>query len=88
MSATEQGLADQLRELAERPEMMTAAHLAIENELIEMRDSGIFIGPHANGLAVKNKDGSPSPVIRMGTRMAIQMILRVLADQVEREGRA
>lgn len=81
-------LPTQLRELADRPEMMTAAHLEIENQLIELRDSRITFGLHANGLVCKEKDGTPSDVIRMGTRMAIQQILRALADQLEQEDSA
>jgi len=72
-----------LRKIAEDHELMTAAHLAIENKLIDLRDSGIMIGVHANGLVVRGKDGSASEVIRMGTRMGIVMALKAIADHIE-----
>jgi hypothetical protein len=61
------------------PEKLTAIHLAVEDELISMRDSRIQLLSNgrfsANGLVVCEMDGSPSDVIRLGTRDAIKLIL-------------
>jgi hypothetical protein len=80
--------AEELRRLAEDPDTLKAVHLAIEDQLIDMRDSRMFMGYGgslpANGLVVREADGSPSEIIRMGTRHAITAILRALADHVER----
>jgi hypothetical protein len=61
-------------------EKLTAIHIAVENELIELRDMGVQLiyGNRfpANGLVVREKDGSPSAIIRIGTRNAIAMILK------------
>lgn len=54
------------------PEDVEAARVAIEDELVEMRDARMFTGPHANGLVVREKDGGDSSIIRLGTRQAIQ----------------
>lgn len=82
--------AEELRQLAEDPDTLTAVHLAIEDQLIDMRDSGMFMGYGnslpANGLVVREADGSPSDIIRMGTRHAVTAILWALADHVEQTG--
>lgn len=81
----EQNLSSQLRGLIERPELLTAVHLKIEDQLIELRDSRTSFGLHANGLVCNERDGEPSPVIRIGTRMAIKEILMAFADELEKE---
>lgn len=79
-----------LRRIADDPELMQAAHLAIEDELIELRDSCMMIGSSvglpANGFVVREKDGSPSPVIRLGTRPGIVMALKAIADRIDADG--
>lgn len=76
-----------LRRIADDPELMTAVHLAVEDHLIELRDSGMIIGGPsglpANGFAVRNKDGSPSEIIRLGTRLGIQYALNALAARID-----
>jgi hypothetical protein len=78
-----------LRQIADDPDLMQAVHLAVEDHLIELRDSGMMIGGAmglpANGFAVRNKDGSPSEIIRLGTRPGIQYALRALADHLDKE---
>jgi hypothetical protein len=80
-------LAAALRKMAQDPELLTAVHLKIEDLLIEMRDSGLSImnvrGGPANGLVVRYPDGSPSDIIRFGTRDAIRLALEGAADHVE-----
>lgn len=75
--------------------MVEAIRLRLENELIEMRDAGLFVIPAANGLVVRNYDGSPSDIIRIPTRMAVRTtleaaapliagkVLRALADEMD-----
>lgn len=77
-----QAVAQALRQASADHELMTAMHVKIEDELIELRDMGILTA-NRNGLVVFDKDGEPSPVIRMGTRTAIIRILDVLADHLD-----
>lgn len=84
MSAGEIDLANLLRGIAKRPELIRGAHIQIENELIDLRDRGMFIGTPANGLAVNYKDRTSGP-IRIGTHMAIKMILEALANQIDKQ---
>lgn len=52
------------------------AHLAIENHLIELRDLRISVHGPANGWVVKEFDGTPSPVMRIGTRDGLRIAIR------------
>lgn len=80
-------LAAILRAVADDPQLMLQAHLAIEDELIDMRDRRMFIGGPtglpANGFVVREQDGSPSDVIRIGTKPGIQMALRAIANHLD-----
>ena len=55
------------------PHALTLAHLAVEDELIERRDARISVLGPANGLIVNEYDGSSSPIMRMGTREALEL---------------
>lgn len=69
--------------LADDANAVQAAHVALEDQLIALRDAGVqATGPrgHArNGLSVCDPSGAPSPVIRAGTEDAVRMTLRALA---------
>lgn len=53
---------------------------AVEDALIEMRDSRIFL-LRGNGLVVYEKNGEPSHIIRLGTEMA----LKIAIDAINKE---
>jgi hypothetical protein len=53
-------------------EALTVAHVAVEDLLVDMRDSHMFTLA-ANGLVVNNKDGSLSDIKRLGTRQGLQL---------------
>jgi hypothetical protein len=76
--------AQALRDLAKDPAALQAAHMKMEDVLVDMRDMGILAGgPRGvarNGLAIFDKDGEPSPIIRIGTREAVAMVLTAVAD--------
>lgn len=69
------------------PEDLTAAHLALEDQLVEMRDDRmwVWIGgrPPGNGLVIREKDGSDSHLIRIPTRMAIEMAIKAILERAE-----
>ena len=54
------------------PAEMETARLAVEDELIARRDSRIGV-VRRNGLCVFERDGEPSPVIRMTIEDAIRI---------------
>jgi hypothetical protein len=63
---------------------LTAAHVAVEDVLIDFRDRRIGVLGFANGFVVREADGSESSIIRLGTRdglrIAIKAYLAALAE--------
>jgi hypothetical protein len=57
-------------------EELTQLHVHVEDILIMMRDSRISELTCANGLVVREADGKPSEIIRIGTRWACEMIVK------------
>jgi hypothetical protein len=49
------------------------ARLAVENTLVELRDSRISVLNRGNGLVIREFDGSESSVIRMGFETALRI---------------
>lgn len=68
-------------------EALTAAHCAVETELVELRDSRISVFGPANGFVVSERDGSNSGILRLGTReglaVGIAAYLECLAAKAE-----
>jgi hypothetical protein len=70
---------DELTALADDPILMEVGRRAVEDELVDFRDSGIFILRN-NGLVIKGKDGSNSHIIRLSAVDAVRIALRAIAD--------
>lgn len=66
---------------------LTVLHVYMEDILIEFRD-GRLSELCANGLVVRERDGTPSPMIRIGTRAACRMIIRKFLDMRGDSGEA
>jgi hypothetical protein len=60
-------------------EEMEVGRQAVENALVELRDSRISLLGRGNGLVIRECDGTPSSVIRMGLEAA----LRIAMDAIE-----
>lgn len=68
-------------------EALTAAHIAVEDVLIEFRDSRIGVLGRANGFVVNERDGSPSSIMRLGTREGLRIAIKAyLSTQRSAEG--
>ncbi len=76
---------EKVRSLADDPEALLAAHISLEDLLVEMRDSRMWIGMPANGLVIRERDGSKSAIIRIGTREAVRLALIAIAFHLEKE---
>jgi len=59
---------------------LTLAHKAVEDVLIEFRDSGIGVLGRANGFVVRHKDGTDSPIMRLGTRDGLRIGIRAYLE--------
>lgn len=76
-------LAKALRGLiTEGPEFIEAARLAIEDEAVDRRDRMMQV-PRRNGIAIFDKDSTPSPIIRIGTAEAVIYALEAIAGKLE-----
>jgi hypothetical protein len=71
-----------LRELSESDELLEIGRLAVEDELIEWRDSRLST-LRENGLVIRERDGSPSNVIRFGSETAVKVALMAIAEYLE-----
>jgi hypothetical protein len=54
---------------------LTAAHLAVEDVLIEMRDARMSTFGRANGFVCNERDGTPSGIMRLGTRDGLRIAI-------------
>jgi hypothetical protein len=52
---------------------LALAHLAVEDTLIRFRDRRIGVLGKANGFVVNERNGEPSPVMRLGTRDGLRI---------------
>lgn len=76
--------AEVLREiLADDDLIWNVGRQAVEDQLVSMRDSNMFM-LNNNGLVIKNFDGTESSTIRMSTEMAIRFAIGAMADVLEK----
>jgi hypothetical protein len=61
---------------------LTAAHLAVENELVDLRDRRMWIGTYRNGFVINERDGEPSSIMRMGTRDGLRIAIKAYLENV------
>ena len=54
---------------------------AVEAALIELRDGRISILGRGNGLVIREQDGSPSDVIRLGMEDAMRIAVKAIIEQ-------
>lgn len=59
------------------PEQFEIGRKAVEDELIDFRDRGIFVLRN-NGLCIRNKDGTDSSIIRFGFEYGMQIALEAI----------
>lgn len=74
--------ADLLRTIAADDDLMEIGRKAIEDELVEWRDSMRFV-IHGNGFTIRNFDSSPSHIIRFGPEIGVQIALKAIAAHLD-----
>lgn len=74
-----------LKAIAGDDELLEVGRQAIEDALISMRDSRIFT-MRRNGLVCREKDGTPSAIIRFGPETAIRIGLLAIAKHLKSKG--
>ena len=63
---------------------LEVARKTVEDVLIEMRDSRMFI-IGGNGFVVREKDSSESSIMRLSTAMGLQIGIKAYLEAVESE---
>lgn len=79
---------ERLRALADDRERLEVMRRAIEDELVELRDSGMSLLGQGNGFAIQPKTPDPrisGVLLRMSTAEGLVVGLRALADALEAE---
>ena len=71
-----------LEEIYENDELLEVGRKAIEDELIELRDNRMCTMRN-NGLVIKERDGTPSHIIRMGSENALRIGLKAIQKHME-----
>lgn len=75
---------ESLRALADNEELLyNVARYAVEDVLVEMRDSRIGLLGRNNGLVIREENGADSSIIRLTIESAFAIGLRALADHAE-----
>jgi hypothetical protein len=70
-----------LREIANDNDLLEVGRKAIEDALVDFRDSHIFVIRN-NGLVIKSRDGKDSYIIRFGPEDAIRIGLKAIAKHL------
>lgn len=63
---------------------LTAAHLAVEDQLVQMRDDRMFVLGPRNGFIIHERDGQPSSIMRFGTRHGLEIAIRAYLKAIEK----
>ena len=72
-----------LRHLADDVELMEVGRKAVENALVEWRDSRLSMLRRNNGLVIREKDGKESSIVRFGPEVGVAIALRAIAEHLE-----
>jgi len=73
-----------LEEIADNDELLEVGRKAIEDSLVDMRDSRISVLRN-NGLVIREANGDPSSIIRLGPENALRIALLAIAAELERQ---
>jgi hypothetical protein len=83
MSRTGKHAIAALASVATDPVLLEVARKAIEDRLIDLRNSRIALVGRGNGLVVYEADGTPSRVIRLGPEDAVCVGLLAVIDHLK-----
>lgn len=72
----------EIKELLDNPELIEVGRKAVEDVLIDFRDSRISEFGRGNGLVVREADGTESSTIRLSTDSALIIALKAIAEKV------
>lgn len=73
-----------LTELLNNDGLMEVGRLAVEDMLVELRDSRLSCNRN-NGFCIREYDGSPSSVVRLPTESGIRIAIKAIIKKLEEE---
>jgi hypothetical protein len=62
---------------------LTAAHLAVEDVLVNFRNNRISVLGPANGFVIREYDGEPSNIMRLGTRDGLRIAINAYLEETQ-----
>ncbi len=68
-----------LQQIIDDDRLLEIGRKAIEESLVDFRDSRLSVMRN-NGLVIRERDGTPSSVVRMGPELALRIGLRAIAE--------
>jgi len=74
-----------LKCVSQNPILLEVGRKAIEDTLVQLRDGRISFPTRGNGLVIREKDGTRSPAIRLGSEDALRIGLRAIAEYIEQK---
>ena len=77
-------ISKELRNIADNNELLEIARKAIEDVLVEHRDSRLAVFGRANGLVIREVNGKDSDVIRFGSETAVSIGLKAIANRLDK----
>lgn len=66
------------------PNLLEVGRKAIEDELVEWRDSGLSSLGRNNGFVIKSFKGESSSVIRFGAEIGLEIALTAIVEHLEK----
>lgn len=73
---------EELLKLSDDLEMLQVARQAIQDVLIDFRDRRISVLGLGSGMVIKEKDGTPSDLIRLTSIEVIRIGLKAMAEKL------
>lgn len=74
---------EELLALADDDDLLEVGRKAVEQELVEWRDSRMSLLGRGNGLVIREKDGKESSIIRFGPETALRIALKAIAEHLK-----
>lgn len=72
-----------IKDLLERPDLLEVGRIAIEDALIDLRNSRIAMPFRNDGLVIREEDGTSSSIIRLGTEDALRIGIRAILKHLD-----
>ena len=72
-----------LQEIIDSKELLEIGRKAIEDVLVDWRDSRLSEFMRGNGLVIREKDGQNSHIIRFGPETALRIGLKAIAAELK-----